>query len=403
MTEKSAMSARYNLAVVGQTGVGKSSLINYLYPDAKARVGVGRPVTSSGFHAYEFEINRLPTTLFDSWGLEVGKHEQWISHLEHELKGRGIDQPAKNWFHSVFYCINAAGARVQDCDTQIIKQFLKAHYKVSVVLTKCDLVSEKDERELRATLQGCVPVNVISLCSVETKTRAGDSKRFGVDQVERRAFLDFFESLIDRLPGRCRYVLEQELRQLPRDARKMVGVVGINESDARKTVDEQYQRLYEQLHTIAREEVESVVKLYGTFLQGLQYPRTGAIAVPDLKHFNSTKLDAEFSWWQWPLIALAIPAVLVFGAVAGRSSAAQGLAEVIDSYEKILNEEIDLLIGEIEASLRTYRDRAETAISEVVWEPRPVNVSNERATDADAPEPVGVIITVSERAFGLGG
>ena len=52
------MTSRYNAVIVGQTGVGKSTLVNYLYGQDIAAVGVGKPVTTEGFYAYDFEINR---------------------------------------------------------------------------------------------------------------------------------------------------------------------------------------------------------------------------------------------------------------------------------------------------------------------------------------------------------
>ena len=117
----------YNIAIVGQTGVGKSSLLNYLLDldpnDGGAKTGVGAPVTKNGFHQYKHKIKDIPVCVFDSWGLEVGKEDQWTKDLENELKNRGVDKPASKWFHSVFYCIAASGSRVQDADIKIIQKF----------------------------------------------------------------------------------------------------------------------------------------------------------------------------------------------------------------------------------------------------------------------------------------
>src|SRR5262249_16503783 len=43
---ESAVNARYNVVVLGLTGVGKSSFINYLYGRDVRKTGYGRPVTT---------------------------------------------------------------------------------------------------------------------------------------------------------------------------------------------------------------------------------------------------------------------------------------------------------------------------------------------------------------------
>ena len=109
----------YNIAIIGQTGVGKSSLINYLFGSEVAKSGIGRPVTTNGFHEINHKIKDMSVKIYDSWGLEVGKEEQWLKELNTELKKRGIDKPASDWFHSIFYCIAASGGRIQDADSKL--------------------------------------------------------------------------------------------------------------------------------------------------------------------------------------------------------------------------------------------------------------------------------------------
>ena len=43
---------RFNLAVFGNTGCGKSTLINAMFGDEVAKTGIGKPVTR-GTHYYE--------------------------------------------------------------------------------------------------------------------------------------------------------------------------------------------------------------------------------------------------------------------------------------------------------------------------------------------------------------
>ena len=169
------MKASYNVVIAGKTGVGKSSLINYLYGENVMKTGVGKPVTQRGFEPVECQINEMPVKLFDSWGLEVGKDEEWLKMLEEELKRRDTGKPVQDWFHSVFYCIGASGLRIEDFDIKIIDKFSKANYKVVIALTKADTISEDAEREFIEIIKKelSMPASIIPVCSEEKRAEGG--------------------------------------------------------------------------------------------------------------------------------------------------------------------------------------------------------------------------------------
>lgn len=201
---------RYNIAVIGKTGVGKSSLINYLFgKDNIAKTGVGKPVTAQGFHKIDFEINSIPATLFDSWGLEVGKAEVWLNELNKELKGRDIDKPASEWFHTVLYCIASSSARIEEFETKIINKLIKAKYKVVIVLTKSDLADEDDITILQESVQRNLSEKVVfcQVCSEEKKLRSGKTEKFGAEELYKLINNGFWESITLRMPARCVNIL----------------------------------------------------------------------------------------------------------------------------------------------------------------------------------------------------
>ncbi|NES17949.1 MAG: hypothetical protein F6K41_03260 [Symploca sp. SIO3E6] len=169
----------YNAAVVGITGVGKSALLNYLFGEKVAATGLGRPVTKRGFKSYDFEIGKgkLPVKLFDSWGLEIDRVDEWMESLDEELSLRGTDRPAEEWFHTILYCINAAGSRLQDTEIKVIKRFLESKYQVVVILTKADLLNEEEEALFAHTIRQHIhkDLPVIAACS---ESRKGVNRRF---------------------------------------------------------------------------------------------------------------------------------------------------------------------------------------------------------------------------------
>lgn len=227
----------YNIAIIGQTGVGKSSLINYLFGSEVAKSGIGRPVTTNGFHEINHKIKDMSVKIYDSWGLEVGKEEQWLKELNTELKKRGIDKPASDWFHSIFYCIAASGGRIQDADSKIVKKLIDENYKVSIVLTKADSLTEEEEAEFIQVIAHELGNNIaiIPVCSEHKKTRGGEIIPFGKEIVEKQSLIDLVDSLVLRIPQHCKEVMLEKLRTWQAKQHKKIdddlGFFGFNSSE----------------------------------------------------------------------------------------------------------------------------------------------------------------------------
>jgi len=356
--------ARYNAVIVGQTGVGKSSLINYLYGTNVAKTGVGKPVTQNGFHPINFELNGLPVCLFDSWGLEVGSYTQWMNDLEQEFKQRGVDEPADKWFHSVFYCIQAGGARIQDCDIEIINKFISEKYKVSVILTKCDQVSEEVEEALKKELQNrIVGLSIISVCSEKIKTRMGISEPFGKEIVEKQAFNDFFDSLILRLPLRCKKVSTDRLKEWgirsKNNVKDDVGFAGFSQSETEGTIKKSAQNELLEIERMVNYEVKSTFKMYGTFADKLGYPPVNK-SITNQKNdslFYQYKEDTDIEWWLIPFAVVISPIAIVWGLWSGKDNAIEEVNEYIEKCENKITIEIDKQIIGIQKMLTELKNK----------------------------------------------
>ena len=130
-----------SILLAGGTGVGKSSLINKIFGRNVAEIGDGKPVTSL---IEKFESEDLGVILYDSPGYEVGKVQQFEDEV--------IDIKKKEAVNLVWYCIQASGHRITDFDIGTIRKFRENNLPVSIVLTKCDLVSEETAKKFKETI-----------------------------------------------------------------------------------------------------------------------------------------------------------------------------------------------------------------------------------------------------------
>src|SRR6478609_8374677 len=81
--DKSEEIGRFNLAIFGKTGVGKSTLVNAIFRADSAQPGIGEPVT----RAEPLYLHQSGTLgVLDTRGLEVGKdNEALIGELRDYL------------------------------------------------------------------------------------------------------------------------------------------------------------------------------------------------------------------------------------------------------------------------------------------------------------------------------
>ncbi|MBC9944093.1 50S ribosome-binding GTPase [Leucobacter sp. cx-328] len=123
---------RFNLAVVGGTGVGKSSLVNAVFGRNLAKTGAGLPVTRGVKYYQDDSLG-----IWDIEGFEIGSsvspREQLRQHLAEIAK-----HPADTQIAVVWYCVKANDARLTPADIEMIRELDASGLPVMLVLTKVD-------------------------------------------------------------------------------------------------------------------------------------------------------------------------------------------------------------------------------------------------------------------------
>lgn len=187
---------------MGITGVGKSSLINYLAGEELAEAGISSHAggMTRGIHKYPIIINGQQCNVFDSEGLETSHAEYWKNLMDNELLYDTYEQPMSNWYHIVVYCIGANSGRVQPFELEMIEKLLDAGYGVIIAFTKADVVTEEELSALQDTIDthfdGNAQLTYVPICSIKTRNNNLEGK----EELGNAIFSSWGTSLVYRLP-----------------------------------------------------------------------------------------------------------------------------------------------------------------------------------------------------------
>ena len=209
---RSAGPTMCNILVLGKTGSGKTSLLNYLY-GFTLPVGAGLPKTGKGLHEQILTRNGIAYHVFDTWGIEADSLPEWRKEVLGLVTARNTSMQIREWFHAVYYCFSANTARIEEAEVkEVIVPLLAMGCKVVIVLTNAEDGYKKAEKiegmqqYLREELQKRVPFarmpEVIPVSSVAGETLGGDTiVRFGRQEVLEAARYNLTEDIAVRLPA----------------------------------------------------------------------------------------------------------------------------------------------------------------------------------------------------------
>ncbi|MDO5683974.1 MAG: DUF697 domain-containing protein [Propionibacteriaceae bacterium] len=124
---------RFNLAIFGKTGVGKSTLLNAIFGENVAATGIGEPVTK-GSHFYLDRRGRLG--IVDTQGLEVGRDNKVLLQDLDKMVKQMRKKPLPDQIHVAWYCVRGLDRRFEEAEADFIRRIDDLGLPVLCVFTQ---------------------------------------------------------------------------------------------------------------------------------------------------------------------------------------------------------------------------------------------------------------------------
>ena len=183
---KSKFKATFNILVLGRPGCGKSTLINLILNEKRAREGIGFSITKL---YSQYAHKQYPITLTDTPGFENDKD---LKKMEKFLGNYNkFFDIGRNKFHLILYLINAMNERTfMGLEIELIK-YIYTNLKIPIFFVCTRARSE----EISQNFKEEVKINLIQRFGLSTKLgeyiyccnllneKDGRYKRFGLDKL----------------------------------------------------------------------------------------------------------------------------------------------------------------------------------------------------------------------------
>ncbi|MBU3157640.1 GTPase [Clostridium estertheticum] len=318
------MGLETNVLILGKTGVGKSSFINYIYGENRRATGTGKPVTNKGIFKETFELENITVNIYDSWGLEANKADSWEAEIGNYLNEHNESMEIKDWFHTIYYCFSTQSARIENFEiNNILKPLINKGNKVSIILTHSDVIGANDKSKAMIDLLkeklNIDDLDIIKVASERKKLLGGTVKEpFGRTEVLSKLKHNLWDDIKHKLPLNFEKYIRKELYNWICDSESVINneVKFLNNSSVVERVigrinfglKSRFFSIDKRTQEINTEAIEYYIALIN--VNNNLFAETLYLSNEELKNANfkkeyiKFKYDSSFKFGYWAVIAV---------------------------------------------------------------------------------------------------
>lgn len=374
-----------NVLILGKSGVGKSSFINYIYGENIREKGAGRPVTGKNLYKVKHELENITVNIYDTWGLEANKTTDWKSIVLDEVKKHNEQLAIKDWFHTIYYCFSASTARIEDFEIEdILKPLIRDGNRVTLIITHCDVrgAEEKSQGMIDKLLK-VLPIDesdIIKVSSERKKLLGGKIKEaFGKEEVLAKLKNNLWDDIKTKIPIQYESYITNEIKEWRNKIQSKIEYI-LNQYEFKYTLSYISKYINEDLKSVLSR-IDKVTKQYisETYMYYVTLVKYIHIDISDVDStyvFNDFKCDIDDNMaigykildfldngivWGLPLIfrpiniLIFIPGINILAAPIGMIAVKLGKSHM----KKKIVESVDLQYSELLASIPNLKNELE--------------------------------------------